>query len=68
MESILSFAAEWVSGKGMKAPQGDCMRTSTKTREQQCEELLSNMDDQVWKDLSDDWQRYLLEKETSPAL
>ena len=21
------------------------------------------MDDQVWKDLSDDWQRYLLEKE-----
>ena len=62
MESILSLVAEWVSGKEMKAPQGACMRTSTTAREQQYEEVLSNMDDQVWKELSDDWQTYLLEK------
>ena len=60
--------AEWVSMKEIKALQGACMRTSTMAREQQHEGLLSSMDDQVWKELSDDWQRYLLEKEESPAL
>ena len=32
-------------------------------REQQHEEIMYDLDDQVWKDLSDDWQKYLLEKE-----
>ena len=27
---------------------------------------LSDLDDQVWKELSDDWQRYLLEKKKAP--
>ena len=68
MESIWSFVAGWVSEKEMKALQGACVRISTMAREQQCEELLSNLDDQVWKDLSDDcWQRYLMEIEESPA-
>ena len=49
MESTLSFVAEWVSVKEMKALQGTCMRTSTKAREQQYEDPLSNLDDQVWK-------------------
>ena len=52
----------------MKAPQSACLRTSTKARQQQHEELLSDLDDQVWKELSDDWQRYLIEKEERPAL
>ena len=26
------------------------------------------LDDLVWRDLSDDWQKYLLEQEESPAL
>ena len=68
MESILSLVADWVSVKEMKALQGACMRTSTMAREQQHEELLSRWDDQVWEELSDDWQRSLLEKEESPAL
>ena len=67
MESILSFVAEWVSVKEMKAPQGACVRNSTRARDQQYEELLSSWDDLVWKELSDDWQRYLLEKEESPV-
>ena len=68
VESILYFVAEWVSLKEMKALQGVCMRTSTKAREWQYEELLSDFDNQVWKELLDDWQRYLREKEESPAL
>ena len=68
MEIILFLVAEWVSVKEMKAQQGACMRTSMVTRKQQCEALLSSLDDQVWKELSDDWQTYLLEKEESPTL
>ena len=30
------------------------MRTSAMAREQQYEEILSDLDDQVWKELSDD--------------
>ena len=68
MESILSFVAECVSLVEMKALQGACMLTSTKATERQHEELLSDLDNQGWKELSDDWQRYLLEKEERPAL
>ena len=67
MESILSLVAEWVSVKEMKALQDACVLTSTKAREWQYEELLSDLDNQVWKELSDVWQRHLLEKEKSPA-
>ena len=45
MESILSIVAGWVSEKEMKALQ-------MKAREQQYEEILSDLDDQVWKELS----------------
>ena len=68
MESNLSFLAGWVSVKEMKALQGACMRTSAMAREQQYEELLSSLDDQVLKELSDHWRRYLLEKVESRAL
>ena len=67
MESILSFVAGWVSVKEMKVLQGACVRTFMMASEQQYEELLSNLDDHLWKDLSDDWQKYRLEKEQSPA-
>ena len=68
MQSILSLVARWVSEKEVKALQSACMRTSTMARDQQYEEILSDLDDNVWKDLSDDWQRDLLEEEDSPAL
>ena len=45
MESILHFAAEWVSLKEMKALQGACVLTSIRARERQYEELLSDLDD-----------------------
>ena len=65
--TILFLAAGWVSVKEMKSIQGACMCTSTKARERQYDELLSDLDIQVWIELSDDWQRYLLEKEESQA-
>ena len=68
MESILCLVAGWVSEKDMTAPQSACMRTSTMSREQQYEELLSDLDDQVVKEWSEGWQKYLLEKEESTAL
>ena len=54
MESILFFVAEWVSVKKMKTPQRACVLTSMKARERQYEELLSDLDDQVWRELSGD--------------
>ena len=57
MESILSLVAGWVSEKEMKALQGACMRISVMAREQQYEEILSDLDGQVWEELSDDWQK-----------
>ena len=63
MESTLSFVAEWVFVKGVTAPQGACVPTSTKAKERQYRELLSDFDYQVWKELSHDWQRYQLEKD-----
>ena len=68
MESILSLVAEWVSVKEMKALQGACMGSSSMARDQQYEELLSSLDDQVWNELSDEWQRYLWEKRRKSCL
>ena len=54
MDSILYSVAESVSVKEMKALQGACMLNSMPARERQYEELLSDLNDQVWKELSDD--------------
>ena len=62
----ITTLVEWSSLAEMKAPQGACMRTSTKARERQYEELSSDFDDQVWRDQS--WQKYLSDKERSSAL
>ena len=50
----------------MKALQGACMLTSTKAREWQYEEVLSALDDPVWKELSDDWQDFCWRKKKAP--
>ena len=39
----------------MKALQGACMRTSTNARERHYEELLSDLDNQVWNDAKNRW-------------
>ena len=30
--------------------------------------FLSDLDNQVWKEMSEEWQRYLMGKEESPAM
>ena len=68
MEDILTLVAEWFSDEEMKVLQGVCVLTSVWTREWQYRDLLIDIDHQLWRDLSDDWQKYLSEKEASPAL
>ena len=64
----MNFWAEWFSLDEMKVLQGVSMLTSVWAREWQYKDILTDFDDQVWKDLSEDWQMYLSEKEESPAL
>ena len=52
----------------MKALQGACVQTSVWAREWLYKDFLTDLDDQVWRDLTDDWQKYLSDKEESPAL
>ena len=40
---------------------------SIKAREKEYEEILSDLD-KVWKEVSEEWQKYLMVKEESPAL
>ena len=58
-EGLMTFVAEWFSLEEMKALWA---------REWQHKDFLSDLDDQVRRDLSDDWITYLSEKEKSPAL
>ena len=57
-----------VSVKEMKALQSACMLVSIKAREKEYEKFLSDLDNQVWKDMSEEWQRYLVGKEEHPVL
>ena len=68
MESILSLVAGWVSEKEMKALQSACMLVSIKARDMEYDEFLSDLDNQVWKEMSEERQQYLMGKEESPAL
>ena len=52
----------------MKASQSACMLVSIEAREKEYEELLSDPGNQVWKEMSEEWQRHLMGKEESPAL
>ena len=64
----MNFVAEWFSFKEMKALQGVCVLTSVWAREWQYRDFLTDLDDKLWTDLSEDWQTYLSEKEENPAL
>ena len=68
MESIVYLVAEWISFREMKALQSACMLVSIKAREKKYEEFLSDVDNQVWKEMSEEWQQYLMGKEESPAM
>ena len=56
MEGIMTLVAEWLSGEEMKAIQGVCALMSVWAREWQFKDFLTDLDDQVWRDLSDDWK------------
>ena len=64
----MTLVAKWFSFEEMRALQGVCVLTSVWAIEWQHKDFLSDLGDQVWIDLSDDWQNYLSEKEESPAL
>ena len=55
MESIVYLVAEWISLKEMKALQSVCL--SPKRRDKEYEEFLSDQDNQVWKEMSEEWQK-----------
>ena len=67
MEGTMTLVAECYSLDEMKALQGVCMLTSVWARVAQYKELLSDLDDQVWRDLSGDKPKYLSEKEERSA-
>ena len=52
----------------MRALQSACTLVSMKAREKEYEEFLSCQDDQICKEMSQEWQQYLMEKEESPAV
>ena len=68
MEGIVYLVAEWISLREMKALQSACMIVSIKAREKEYEEFLSDQDGQVWKEVSEEWQQYLMGKEESLAM
>ena len=49
MEGIMTLVAEWFFLEEMKALEGVCMLTSVQAREWQYKELLSDLDDQLWR-------------------
>ena len=67
MEDIVYLVAEWISFTEMKALQSACVLVSIKAREKEYEEFLSDQDGQVLKEMSEEWQQYLMEKEETPA-
>ena len=68
MEGMMTLVAEWFSLEEMTALQGACVLTSVWAKEWQYEDFLTDLDNQVWRDLSEHWQKYPSEKEESPAL
>ena len=48
-----------LSVKEMKALQSACLLVSMKPQEEEHEEFLSDLDNQVWKEMSEERQRYL---------
>ena len=63
----MRLVAEWISLTEMKELQNACMLVSMKAREKEYEEFLFYQDDQVWKEMSEEWQQYLTEKRRKPS-
>ena len=68
MEGIVYLVAEWISLTEMRVSQSACMLVSIKGREMEYEEFLSHQDGQKRKEMSEEWQQYLMDKEESPPV
>ena len=68
MEGVVYLVAEWISLREVEALQSACMLVSIKAREKEYGEFLSDQDSQVWKEMSEEWQQYLMGKEESAAM
>ena len=64
----MNFVAEWFSLGEMKALQGVSVLMSVRVNEWQYKDILNDVDDLTWEDLSEDWQNYVSEGGESPAL
>ena len=67
VESIMNFVAEWFSVGEMKVLQGVSVLMSVRVKEWQYKDILNDIDNLVWEDLSEDWQKYVSEGGESPA-
>ena len=58
----MNIVAEWFLSHGeMKVPQGVSLLMSVCVREEQYEDILNDIDDLMWEDTSEDWQKYTSE-------
>ena len=64
----MNFAAEWFSHGKMKVLQGVSLLMSVWVREWQYQDILNDIDDLMWEEASEDWQKYVSEGGESPAL
>ena len=62
MEGVMTLVAEWFSFEEMRALPGVCVLTSVWARDWEYKDPLSDLDDQVWRDLLDDWQKCISQK------
>ena len=68
MEGTVYLVAEWISLTEMRTLQSACMLVSIEAREKAYEEFLFYQDGQKWKEMSEEWQQYLMEKDESPVV
>ena len=64
----MNFVAGWFSLGEMMVPQGVSVLMSVRVKEWQYKDILNDIDDVMWEDLSEDWQKYVSEGGESPAL
>ena len=68
MEGIMTLVAEWFSLEEMKALQGACVLTSLWAREWQYKDFLTDLDDQVSRDLSEKLAKSTCQKKKVPPV
>ena len=61
MESIMTLVAEWFSHGELMVPQGVSVLMSDYVREWQYEDILNDIDNQAWENLSEEWHTHTSE-------